>query len=199
MSGWEVTMVKVNHWRVAALVLIAVVAGMGYSLWVLLVPTEESRMDSSTGPLAIQTEIKGETGDDTDEAPYVVGLLPDWPSTELSVPETPPKLEFKHDYLFERDWHTRHGPYWDQALERFKGKPNIKYLEIGLFEGASFFWVLETILTDPSAHATGIDPFFREYSKIRNYGDNFFDNLKMSQEEDRSTIITGFSQVELKN
>lgn len=39
----------------------------------------------------------------------------------------------------------------------FAGKPKIKYLEIGVFEGRSLFWMVENILTHPSARATAID------------------------------------------
>jgi predicted O-methyltransferase YrrM len=46
---------------------------------------------------------------------------------------------------------------WESLLTPFAGKPNLRYLEIGVFEGRSLFWMLENILTHPTARATAID------------------------------------------
>lgn len=180
---------KTNYWRIGTIVLSAVAVAMACFIALLLMTPETPRfVETYYAP-----EEKDGTADD-----YQVSLTPAWPSVKLPGQDPPPQISFKHDYKFARDWHRRHGPYWTQALERFKDKPNIQYLEVGLFEGASFFWMLEKILTDPTSRATGIDPFLTNYSKIKNYRDVFFENLKMSEAESRSTIIEGFSQTELR-
>lgn len=51
------------------------------------------------------------------------------------------------------------------------GKPGLRYLEIGVFEGRSTVWVMENILTGPDCSAIGIDPFIygrKRLSKNKN-------------------------------
>lgn len=44
-------------------------------------------------------------------------------------------------------------------LSRFRNKPNLKFLEIGCFEGQATTWMLEHILTDQSARIDVVDTF----------------------------------------
>lgn len=63
------------------------------------------------------------------------------------------------------DWsHTR--AHWPAMFEELGliGKPNLRFLEIGCFEGQSALWTLENVLTDPSSMLTIIDPL--EFSEI---------------------------------
>jgi hypothetical protein len=173
-------MARVNYWRVAAIVLLAVVIVSAYRA---AIPGE--RPPASTA---------GEAGD----SDYVLTLRPGWSVVRLAELPPPAEIEFTHPYKFARDWHTRHVRYWEQALATFRGQTDVRYLEIGLFEGASFFWVLEHVLTHPTSRATGMDPFFTSYSDTKHYGDTFYENLQMSGQSDRCTIIKGFSQVELR-
>jgi hypothetical protein len=66
---------------------------------------------------------------------------------------------YKGKYQFNQNWFTWNIPVWEVVLSPFKGKPDIQYLEVGLYEGRSALWVLENVLTHPSARLTGIDPF----------------------------------------
>lgn len=50
-------------------------------------------------------------------------------------------------YKFTEDWFSGNIPLWTEVLAPFKGKPDIHYLEIGVWEGRSAIWVLENILT----------------------------------------------------
>ena len=109
-------------------------------------------------------------------------------------------------YNFTTDWFTPNIPVWKKTLSNFEGQPNIRYLEIGVFEGRAFLWMLENILTHPTSRATGIDPFYRKELEPRLY-DNleieeleliFFDNLEISGLGNKAQIIKGFSQVELR-
>jgi predicted O-methyltransferase YrrM len=95
-------------------------------------------------------------------------------------------------YKFTADWFSHNIPTWEKILDRFKGKPNIHYLEIGVFEGMSAFWMLENILTHSTSKLTCIDIFPKQIEE------RFYANLKKSGFEDRVTVVKGKSQKELK-
>lgn len=57
------------------------------------------------------------------------------------------------------NWHKQHVELWAKILEPFKGQPNVRALEIGTYEGAAAVWLLENILTDPTALLVCIDSF----------------------------------------
>jgi predicted O-methyltransferase YrrM len=61
--------------------------------------------------------------------------------------------------IFTQDWTTSHTPTWRQHLSTFVGKPNIRALEIGCYEGRSSIWFLDAILTHPTSHLTCVDPY----------------------------------------
>jgi predicted O-methyltransferase YrrM len=46
---------------------------------------------------------------------------------------------------------------WESLLAPLAGKPDLNYLEIGVFEGRSLFWMVDNILTHPNSKATAID------------------------------------------
>ena len=48
---------------------------------------------------------------------------------------------------------------FDRLLDEFRGKPNLKFLEIGSFCGNSAAWTIENILTDKTSTLTCIDPW----------------------------------------
>ena len=47
---------------------------------------------------------------------------------------------------FTTEWFKSHIFVWEQALQGFKNKPNLNFLEIGCFEGMATVWLLENIL-----------------------------------------------------
>lgn len=105
------------------------------------------------------------------------------------------------DYHFRFDWFGQNIPIWKKVLADFKDQPNVQYLEIGLFEGRSAMWMLENILTHPTSRLTGIDPFldsFKDSPGVEGFKAIFFSNLELSGQKDRATIITGFSQAEMR-
>jgi SAM-dependent methyltransferase len=107
-------------------------------------------------------------------------------------PVLPDDQVYRRKYEFTQDWFTLNIPVWEKAIAPFKGKPGVKYLEVGLYEGRSAFWMLENVLTDPTSHFTGIDIFDGELK------DRFFDNLRRCGAEGRATVLIGFSQVEMR-
>ena len=109
---------------------------------------------------------------------------------------------YQQDYTFQTNWFEVHVPVWEAVLEDYVGEPGVQYLEIGLFEGGSAMWMLENVLTHPTSHLTGIDPFEDTTSYEANfptYPERFHSNLELSGAEDRATIIKGFSQTEMRD
>jgi predicted O-methyltransferase YrrM len=62
---------------------------------------------------------------------------------------------------FTSDWVTHNAPHWKSALSRYANMPDIRALEIGVFEGRSTCWFLEEILTHPTASIVCIDPYYQ--------------------------------------
>jgi predicted O-methyltransferase YrrM len=62
-------------------------------------------------------------------------------------------------YKFTADWFLNNVSSWEYHLEEFKHKPNLNFLEIGVYEGRSTIWLLENVLTDSTSKITCIDLF----------------------------------------
>jgi predicted O-methyltransferase YrrM len=106
--------------------------------------------------------------------------------------ELPPG--YSKPYAFsEDDWFSYNISSWQQLFASKAGKPGLHYLEIGVYEGRSFFWMLENVLTDPTSRLTAIDIFIPAEVERR-----FQDNVKLSGEGPRIATIKGSSQVELR-
>lgn len=93
---------------------------------------------------------------------------------------------------FTEDWFVGRIS-WPDLLAPYVGKPNVRYLEIGVFEGRSLFWMLDNILTGPSSRAVAVDVFEPAYEQT------FLGNLKCSRRADRVRIAKGRSDVVLHN
>jgi hypothetical protein len=100
---------------------------------------------------------------------------------------------FRHQYTFTTDWFTDRVLTWTRVLKEFKGKPDINYLEIGVFEGRSALWVMENILTHPTSKATMIDAF-----KEDNTYQTFISNINLSQKASKFRVLIGFSTDKIK-
>ena len=108
------------------------------------------------------------------------------PTTVFAAESTSTKA-YNKQYTFSVDTFTGRIPSWAKLLSDFKGKPGINYLEIGTFEGRSALWMLENILTHPTARLTIIDVFGEN-----NYS-TFTSNVNLSGEANKFTILSGFS------
>ncbi len=75
--------------------------------------------------------------------------------------------------------------------------PNLKYLEVGVFEGSSLFWVLNNILTHESAHAYAIDFFDLLYHDLITTRKIFEENVKASGLEKKISFFRDFSHNKL--
>ena len=73
------------------------------------------------------------------------------------------KTEAVGRYTYSTDWTSRNVDNWRQVLGPLAGKPGIRALEVGTYEGRSAVWLLENILTDGQASITCIDIFNGAY------------------------------------
>lgn len=105
---------------------------------------------------------------------------------------SPGENGYMKKYQFTADWFSSKIPLWKKIMQPFKGKPNIHYLEIGVFEGRSAFWMLENVLTHPTSKLTCIDIFPEDVEE------RFNANLKKSGFKNKVTAIKGMSQQVLK-
>jgi predicted O-methyltransferase YrrM len=81
---------------------------------------------------------------------------------------------------------------WEEVLASYAGKPGIHYLEVGVFEGRSVIWMLENVLTHPSARVTAVDLFPEDLQE------RFLANLRTSGFLDKTRTIKGLSQFILR-
>lgn len=82
-------------------------------------------------------------------------------------PTAPPEATFGPGFEFTEDWFTRNVPVWQEHLGPLRDRPNLRYLEVGTFEGMSALWMLKHVLTAESSLAEGVDPYFDEAVKAR--------------------------------
>jgi predicted O-methyltransferase YrrM len=104
------------------------------------------------------------------------------------------------EFNLGEDWFSYNVPIWEKVLAPFKGKPNVHYLEIGIWEGRSACWMLENILTDPSARLTAIDPFWTSKGFVtdEDLKAKCLRNLERAGGKDKSTLLVGISQDKLR-
>lgn len=100
-------------------------------------------------------------------------------------------------YRFSFDWVSPHTKEWEKDLQHLKGKPGVRALEIGCFEGQSACWFLDNILTDPTSRLVCVDPFAVPMATIllRFFESHFDANIAASGAGDRVTKLVGPSQV----
>jgi predicted O-methyltransferase YrrM len=56
------------------------------------------------------------------------------------------------------DWFSLYAKdYFDEYLKEFKDKPNLHFLQIGVYTGDASLWLMQNILTDKSSILTDVD------------------------------------------
>ena len=110
---------------------------------------------------------------------------------ERAVPQNF-EARYRQPYQFTTAEFSHNAWHWPSTLKDFKDKPNLRYLEIGVFEGRSLLWMLENILTHPSSAATAIDMFPGDLEK------KFRSNLNISGFRDKVTVLKGTSSQQLR-
>lgn len=108
-------------------------------------------------------------------------------------------------YRFTDDWVGFRVEPWRRVLAPLAHRPNLRYLEIGAWEGRSLIWMLENILTHPSCHATVVDPYMPrdEYQRLNMTTvpakrSIFLSNLLASGRAEAITLVSGYSQIALR-
>lgn len=92
--------------------------------------------------------------------------------------------------IFNRRWYRRHLSRWDQWFGHLADQPNLRYLEIGLWEGGSASYMMRHFFTHPTSRGIGIDPLPWGRDKL------VIPNL--SHFGDRFEIIKGYSDQVLR-
>lgn len=64
---------------------------------------------------------------------------------------------------FTRDWFSHNIGSWQRWLSGLAGRPGLRALEIGSFEGRATTWLLGNVLTDETSRIDCIDPFRTDY------------------------------------
>jgi predicted O-methyltransferase YrrM len=95
---------------------------------------------------------------------------------------------------FSSDFFSGRDKTWQKILATFKNKPNLRYLEVGVFEGRSFLWIFQNILNHPSTTGVGIDVFLHKGLEER-----FRENLHRAGIEKRVTVFKGYSNILLRS
>lgn len=103
-------------------------------------------------------------------------------------------------YRFSFDWVSPHTAAWAKDLEHLKGKPHVRALEVGCFEGQSACWFLDNVLTHPTSRLVCVDPFAVPMASVllRYFEARFDFNIEASGSGDRVTKLIGHSQVVLR-
>jgi predicted O-methyltransferase YrrM len=108
---------------------------------------------------------------------------------------------YRGEYVFsdEYDWFSGNVPVWEDAIADFKGRPDIHYLEVGVFEGRSYVWMAENVFTHPTSTMTAVDLFtgFEDVSG-ETVKATFLENVRRAGVSNRSTLYTGYSQLEMR-
>lgn len=63
------------------------------------------------------------------------------------------------DFTFTRDWFSAAIPAWRSLFAPWRGRPSVRFLEIGVYEGRATVWLLRHVLTADSARLDCVDPF----------------------------------------
>ena len=135
---------------------------------------------------------------------YLIDLAHDlrkWRRRQLHkrrVAEVAHGLSETSGYSFTADWVEQHGQVWRALSAPIAGRPGLRILEIGSFEGRSAVWFLENVLTHPSADITCLD-IFADYT-LPGYGTasdgyelRFDHNIRVSGQGHRVTKLKGAS------
>ncbi len=96
-------------------------------------------------------------------------------------------------FNFTQDYVTPNERQWFQFLEPLRGQPHLRYLEIGIYEGRSLFWILENILTHPTSTAYAIDPFDLLTFELQGTKELFVSNLMKAPRKNQVKFFNSFS------
>jgi len=105
---------------------------------------------------------------------------------------------------FSNTWFTENSEHWPALLRRFQNLPDVRFLEIGCFEGQATTWMLKHILTGARAHIDVVDTFEGSVEHQETDVDPIISNLRHTFESnirkyaERVTVHESRSQQYLK-
>ncbi|MEB3281101.1 MAG: tetratricopeptide repeat protein [Lyngbya sp.] len=91
----------------------------------------------------------------------------------------------QRNYQFTQDWFSNNILIWQKHLKFFSNTPELRVLEIGSYQGMSTCWLLDHILTHPTAQITCIDPYFKP---------EFYLNISQTNATQKVIKMIGYSQ-----
>lgn len=102
------------------------------------------------------------------------------------------RKELRHispeQYCFTQDYFSPHIPLWHALLGEWAGRPGLRILEVGSFEGRSAVWLAQQLCSGEGALLHCLD-LFSPLSEMR-----FDHNLAVAQVADRVVKLSGPSQ-----
>src|SRR4030095_182097 len=98
------------------------------------------------------------------------------------------KLAHTSTYNFTSDWVTDKTALWSDILKDYRGRPEVRMLEVGSYQGRSALWFLENILTGSHATLTCIDDF-----RVLGTEPRFDHNLRLSGKAHQVNKLKGKS------
>ena len=100
----------------------------------------------------------------------------------------------------EPKWFDGMIPNFELLLKDFKGKPNLKFLQVGVFTGAASKWLLDNILTDQSSFLIDVDPWFGrldiDFDSIKNQNYIKPGKTNFTQKEVAEALIWSGNEIE---
>jgi predicted O-methyltransferase YrrM len=92
-------------------------------------------------------------------------------------------------FRFTADWFGGNIPVWQSHLGAFVDRPNVTFLEIGVYEGRATVWLLGNVLTHETATIDCIDLFLVPGSE-----EHFDHNIRTTQATAKVRKMKGLSQ-----
>jgi predicted O-methyltransferase YrrM len=106
--------------------------------------------------------------------------------------------------IFTVDWFTNNVELWSAWLAEYKNKPNVRGLEIGSYEGRATCWLMDNILTHPTAKLYCIDTLEgsiehqQDQVNMRKVKMNFLNNIAPFQNQNKIEFHPGYSQTVIR-
>lgn len=108
-------------------------------------------------------------------------------------------LKLSDSYWFTQDWVEARPLSWTKHLGSISGQPDLRFLEIGCFEGRATVWLLLNILTHPTARIDCVDVFDEEYEwSDGDYESRFDHNILISGFSEKVSKLRGYSHEVIK-
>lgn len=64
-----------------------------------------------------------------------------------------------HEFFYTTDWFSYNIPIWEQHLANLRGKPHLRGIEVGSYQGRSAVWLMQNIFTANTSQLTCVDTF----------------------------------------